>query len=1063
MRIMSRFWLVIALWLTCPSDLIWAQGFTASILGTVTDNTGARVPSADVTVTNLGTQQKTALVSDETGNYTAPLLPPGNYSVSVEMPGFKRIVREPITLQVDQRQRLDFVLEIGEATESVTVSAQTEQVQLENATVGAAVTTQETSELPLNGRLSLQLDLLLPGAQSTVKGHLAGEGGSIFVHGLREDSNYFWLDGMDNTSQAVGEYVVNMPQFSISEFRVMSPTYDAEFGRTAGAQINVLTRSGSNAYHGDIYELMRNSALDAKNFFDPPGPIPTFRRHQFGADAGGRLVRDKTFFYGAWEGLRVAQGESASNTVPTPQEIQGNFSDLGTTIRDPLTGQPFPGNIIPANRINAIGAAVASYYPAPNGPNGLLKVSPTGTLHDDVAFLKLDQVVSAKNRLTGRIAFEDINANQPIAQFGGVTNIPGMGLIEDAQHDYTAGISDVHTFTPTLLAEFRLGWNRYEYNYVQGDYTNDFDGRTGLGAPLTQTKPVDWGMPTIQMAGVYSPLGSQNPEHGPFNTWFFAPTITWIKAKHNLKMGGDLHRFDTNFLISAAARGVFSFSGQYSGNPLSDLLLGYPAFAAVGSLTTGNRQFLFVSKEVAGFIQDDWHVTPKFTTTLGLRYEYTFPATEKRNLMSNFVPSTGQVVIAGQNGQGSALYNADCCEIQPRVGFSWDLFGNGKWALRGGYGVFNELTLINQVLGMWINYPMFKLYSVIGDGKNITLNNVFQNAQATIPQLSAWPQNYKNGRVQQYSFGVQHEVAANTVVDLSFVGTHGTHLYGSLDLNAVQPGPGDVQSRRPYPQFSNISCTCPFATSNYYGLDARVERRFSNGWQFASSFTWAHAMDDYSGSATNAELMNNLNPMQDWGPSIFDVRTRLTFSSLYELPIGRGKRFLSTMNKAEQAVLGGWQLNSILTLHSGNPFNVLLPFDNSNTGENTDRPDAIGDPYKSTPTCQTRTPECFVNPAAFATPAPYTYGNAGRNSLVGPGFENLDMGLSKTFYIGEDKKVVFRSEVFNLLNHPAFDNPGTTGTTDTLGPSFGQIYEAGGGGVGLYGSRQLQFGLRIVF
>ena len=833
----------------------------------------------------------------------------------------------------------------------------------------------------------------------------------------------------------------------------MSPTYDAEFGRTAGAQINVITRSGGNSWHGDAYEFLRNSAMDAKNFFDPAGPIPAFRRSQFGGDAGGKIIKDKTFIFGAWEGLRFSQGESASALVPPPAEVQGNFSGISTVIKDPLTGQAFAGNIIPQSRMNSIGAAIATFYPAPNGANNSLFVSPIGTDRDDVTVMKLDQVVTDKNRLSARIAFEDINYHQPIAQYNNNTNIPGFGLDESGAHDYTTGISDTHMFTPTLVGELRGGWNRWTLRYVQQDNQTNVEQQLGLQG--VSTNPRDWGFPNIQLGGLFSALGpgTSVPQDGPFDTTFVAPTFTWARGKHTIKFGMDWHRFQTDYFQDGNVRGTFNFTGAFSGNALADLLLGIPASATVAVPRNGDTQFLFVSKEYAGFVQDDWRIAPHFTLTLGLRYEYLFPTTEKQNRMANFNPATGQIVIAGQNGVGNELYNADPHEFAPRVGFAWS--PTDKWAVRGGYGIFYELPTIAQFLALRQNVPFFVTDTVVGDGKTITLSNVFSNATGAVyPSLSGFGQNFTAGRVQQFSVGVQREIAPNLILDVGYVGNRGADLYGQVNINQPAPGPGTIQTRRPYPLYANINMYEQIFSSQYDGLEVRAEKRLSNGMHFLASYTYSRAYDESSGSGGTNTQQNSHNINAEWGPSSYDIPQHFSFSYLYELPFGKNRKFLSNMNGVEEALLGGWQLNGILTLHSGQPFTPVLPVDNSNTGQNSDRPNEVGDPFQSTATCQTRTPACWANAAAFVTPPQYTFGTAGRNEVRGPGTEELDFAVAKNFPVtlfGEARRFEFRAEAFNIFNRVNFDNP-----TNTLNASFGRILTA-------EPSRQLQLGLRFVF
>jgi hypothetical protein len=1029
------------------------QGFTAVVLGTVNDNTGAVVPGATVTASNLRTGVKSAVTTDERGNFTLLRLQPGEYRVEAEMPGFKRAVREPVTLQVDQRQALNFNLELGAVEESMTVTAETSQLQTETATVGTVVTNIQTSELPLNGRNFLQLNLLVPGAAPSIKGsNLSSQGGGIVVHGLPENSNYFWVDGVDNTTQTIGQYVVNVPPYSIEEFRVMSPTYDSEFGRTPGAQINVITRSGGNSYHGDTYLFIRNSVFDAKNFFDPPGKIPAFRRGQYGADFSGKIVRDKVFFYGAFEGLTFAEAQSAKNIVPTHQQTLGDFSDLGSVIRDPVTGQAFPGNIIPADRLNPTGLAYAAFYPPPNsGPNSLL-VSPTWNKRDNVIVSKGDWVISPKDRLTFRYAFQSLNFHQPIGQFSNSTNIPGFGIDQIDAHNITTGLSMTHTFSPRLIAEFRMGWNRFEFNYFPQARTQDWCAVLAIQG--CDEGPRNWNVPAVSLNSVYSSLGGNaagnQREPGPFDTTFVDPVLTVIKGKHTMKFGWDFHHFFTYFTNFEGPRGTFTFRGTWTGNPLADLLLGLP-FQATKNVVANmpnDGTFLMDMNATAAFAQDDFRVSSNLSLNIGLRYELNFPATERRNHMANLDLSNGvanaRLKIENQDGVGKRLYEPDYREYAPRFGFAFTPGDN--WAVRGGYGIFYQLILENSPQNLHYAPPFFSGYTIVGDGNRITINNALvAGLVANVPNFNAFTQHLKNGTIHQFSIGVQHALTPTLVVDAGYVGNRGRHIDANLAQNTPLPGPGAVQPRRPNVNWGNINLFGPHFSSQYDGFEARLEKRISKGLHFLTSYTLSRALDD----AGTPQDPRNLKAQ--WGPSNFDIKNHLAFSYVYELPVGSQRTFMSNAHGLQQAVLGGWQLNGIYQYRSGQPFTPVLAIDNTNTQQNQDRPNQVGDPFLSTSSCQTRTPTCWANAAAFATPAPFTFGTAPKNGVRGPSFSQLDFGLAKNFPFGENRKVEFRAEAFNILNHVNLNNP-----VATLSSSFGVISTA-------ENPRQMQFGLRFVF
>jgi hypothetical protein len=1036
------------------SPFLQGQGFTAQVLGTVNDTTGAVVPQATVSATNTGTGQKTTVLTDASGSYVIPQLVPGSYTITAEADGFKRSIRDALTLQVDQRLALNFQLEVGDAAQSVAVTGDVESLQTETATVGGVVTHAQTAELPLNGRNFLQLNLLVPGAGTTVNGsQFSTQGGGMEVHGMPENSNYFWIDGLDNTTQIIGQYVVNIPAFSIQEFRVVSPSYDAEFGRTPGANTNLITRSGENSYHGDAYLFIRNSIFDAKNFFDPRGPIPVFHRGQYGGDIGGKIIKDKLFFYFAGEGLSFAQGESALAVVPTHQETLGNFSDLKTLIKDPTTGLPFPGNIIPANRLNATGLKLAALYPSPNAGTNSLLVSPTGTSQDDVYLLKGDWVVSEKDRLSMRWAFEPEGYIQPISQFSANTNIPGFGEDQIASHHYTTGLSETHVFSSTIVSEFRVGWNRFSFNYFP--YAGYQDWCTNYGIQGCDEGKSNWNLPAISLNSVYSSLGgtASQTEPGPEDTTTFDPTITWVKGQHTLKFGAEYRHFYMDFANGQGPRGTFTFNGQWTGNPLADMLLGLPyqATKTVISNMPNDGIFFETINAASAFVQDDYRVTPHLTLNLGLRYEYSFPATEARNKFANLYMPNGvtsaQLQVEGQPGVGN-MYNSDAKLLSPRFGFAYT--PRDKWVVRGGYGVFYQLVLGNTPQSLHYTVPFSNTYTIIGNGTTVNINDALVTGLvANVPAFSAINQNLKNGMVQQFSLGFQHEFLGGVTLDASYVGTRGRDIDAAENINTPLPGPGSVQPRRPNIEYAAITVLGPAVTSEYDGLEVRAERRLSKDMQILGSFTWSRSFDD-SGTPQDPNDIKG-----QWGPSLFDMPIHLAISYTYQLPFGKGRAFLSHLNRVGDAVLGGWQANGIYQYHSGLPFNPILAIDNTNTLVNQDRPNIVGNPYQSTASCHTGTPTCWVNPAAFATPAAYTFGNAGTDEVRGPNFSQLDFALAKNFQIKERLKVQIRGEAFNIFNRVNFNDPGSKGTAP-LTSTFSVITSA-------QPSRQMQFGVRFFF
>ena len=1042
----------------------WGQGFTAEVLGTVTDNSGASVPQAIISATNSGTGLKTAVTSDAKGGYILPQLAPGDYTLTVEASGFKRYVVEKLTLQVDQRQDLDVKLELGQVSETVNVTSEAPAIQTETATVGGVVTNDQTGELPLNGRNFLELNLTLPGAAQPVKGsNLSTQGGGIVIHGQTENSNYYWMDGLDNTTQTIEQFIINVPEFSIQEFRVMSPTYDAEFGRTPGGNINVITRGGQNSLHGDVYLFLRNSYFDAKNYFDPPGKIPAYRRGQYGGDIGGKIMKDKLFFYGAFEGLNYAQGESGKALVPSVQEAKGNFAELlpTTILHYPHSTTPLPNNAVPASMINQTGQAIANLFPAPNQGSNTLLVSPVGTDRDDVSLIKADYAMTTKDRWSIKTAFELPTFNQPISQFSSNTNIPGYGITQLGVRDITTGLSETHIFSPTLISDVRVGWNRYEFNYVPYARYQDWCGILGIQG--CDEGPSNWNMPSVSFSSVYASLGgaSNQTEPGPFDTTFVDPTITWIKGKHMFKFGGDFHKFLTNFGNGQGPRGTFTFNGSYTGNPLADLLFGYP-FQATKTLITnqGNAGlFLMNMKSAAGFIQDDYKATSRLTLTFGLRYEYNFPAIEERNILANMDLSKGvanaQVLVSGNTPVGgyaaagtNQLYGGDKKQLAPRFGFAYTPKDN--WVIRGGYGIFYQLILEGTPQGLHYTVPFQYGYTIVGNGTTININDALVTGlTANVPAFTAFPSTLKAGMIQQFSLGFQHQLPWQVLVDASYVGTRGRDIDASEPVNTPPPGPGTVQARRPNVLFAGINLYCPCNTMQYDGLEVSVKKNLSQGGQIRTSFTWSRSFD-------NAGTPQDPNSYAgQWGPSSYDIPLHLSIAYVYHMPFGSGQKFLSHMNGFGNAVLGGWQANGIYQYHSGQPFTVTLSSDNSNTLLNQDRPNIVGDPFQSSATCTVGTVSCWINPAAFSKPALYTFGTAGKNEFRGPVFSQLDFSLQKNIFLKEKYRVELRMEVFNIMNQVNLDNP--------VGPLFSTVTNPIGTISSAEPSRQLQFGVRFNF
>jgi outer membrane receptor protein involved in Fe transport len=1034
------------------SSAVWGQTATATLVGRVQDQAGAALAGAEITLTQEATGQERVVTSDAQGGYVFLLLPVGEYTISAERSGFQKLVRRGVVLQVDQRAALDLVLKVGQATETVDVRAGVSLLQTESASVGTVIDRNKVVTLPLNGREFQQLALLVPGAVPPAQGSSLSFRGGFNVAGARESANYFLLDGVDNNNSSANQYTFRPSIDMIEEFKVQTNSYSAEFGRGAGAQINLITKSGTSRYHGNVFEFLRNSALDAKNFFDLPGKIPSFKRNQFGATFGGPLVlprvydgREKSFFFLSYEGLRLRQGVTRAAAVPLPAMLVGDFSSLlnrATPIRilDPNTRQPFANNIIPAARISSIGQAIARAFPAPNNPADAVRnyVSSLSRPNDyDQFSARVDQRVNERASFFVRYS---INQDEQLDVFDGLigtinTNLPGFGRL-DGQRTQSLSVSYTHIITPRTVNELRLGYNRLRQSRFPENAT-DFVSRFGLRGIVNE--PRDYGFPAIRVTG-FDPLGdsTQLPQGRSDNTFHIIDNLSLNRGAHTLKAGVDIRPFQSNNFNASFARGDFRFTGLYTGYGLADLLLGLVAQStrAQGDPVRGRRQ-----KSYGAYVQDDWRVNNRLTLNLGLRYELNPPLTEAFNRMSTFDPATRGIVIAGVSSGGKSVYNWDKNNLAPRFGFAWT--PTQKTVVRGGYGVFYDLLIVGNELGaLFFNTPFRTTENYTGSlATPVTLADPFParllGAGAIAP--NAVQRDLRNSYLQQFSFGLQRELLSDLLVEASYVGSKGTKLLRTRNINQAVLGAGTINARRLYQGFGNITARESSANSIYHSLQLRAEKRWARGLSFLTSYTWSKAIDDSSGvpasTATSNSPQNSYDLRAERGLSEFDSRHRFVFSNIYALPFG------------EHWLTGGWQLSSIVALQSGRPFSPRIGRDVSNTGQLQDRPNLVGNPKLDDPD-----PARWFNTSAFVIQPNNNFGTAGRNILTGPGYANIDASLSKTFRFGEQRQLEFRTEVFNLFNHPNFDLPNATADS----AQFGSVFSAGP-------ARQIQFGLKLAF
>jgi hypothetical protein len=1068
---------------------------SASIVGTVTDSSGAPMAGVMVSVRNTATNANVNVQTAADGNYSSPPLQPGSYSVSAEATGFSKTIQN-VTLAVDQHSRLDFSLKPGQVNESVTIEANAAILETQSAEIGNVRTAQAVNDLPINGRDFFALTYLAPGASSSGTGYTMSRGASnqlglqgVSVNGIRNGDSSTYFDGIQSQDNEYGAMILLPNQDGIQEFKMQTSARDATTGRTGGAAVNLVTKSGGNDFHGDLFEFFRNSDLDARNYFDPP-QIPAFHQNQFGAAVGGRIKRDKTFFFVDFQKAFTIQGQSFLQTVPTDLERAGNFTQLSTVIYDPTTSvtsggvthrTPFQGNIIPITQQSTIGIAIMNLYPHQNLP-GLANnygSTPPRTLSPISGDLRIDHHFGDNDTLFARFSRNHSgNIVNPgyFPQYAGGPIFPGNYTTDGTQ----GVLGFTHVFSPSFLSEFRAGWSRIINTGVNFNQGSKFMDQTGI--PGIDGYGYQW-----QAVGVFSITGPSQVG-GTGNIPFVKATnnkqaswhFNWIHDRHSVKFGYDLYRRAMNTVQMGSPSGNFTFNGQFTQNPASpsgtgagmaDALLGLDASAGLSVWQeTGTRRW-----EHGLFVQDDYRITNKLTLNAGVRYEITTPWSEIHNRLANFVPALNNVYLVNtpQIPQNN-LYNANYADFEPRVGLSYQV--TPKTVIRTGVGIFYDFTSesVNSLGNN--NAPI---------AGNLAITNTtggLPNAPGNIPlsqgflpyqpigqfsplgqSLTFWPRTDPDAMIIQRNFSIQQQLTSDTVLTVAYVGTGGTHLTIYPNINQPVPGPGAAAARRAYPLFAAITEVSHGESSDYNGLQVVAERRFNHGLALNAAYTWGHS-DDITSTTAGGGVQNPLCEKCDRGPSDFDIRHSLVLSWSYELPIGKGKAFGRNWSNRTDAFLGGWKFNSIDTFQSGSPFSVNSGTNTEGSGGGTQRANVIGDYHVANPD-----PSNWFNAAAFGAPAQYTYGNSGRNIIVGPGTNQIDFSLFKTVPLSfrEGMRLEIRAEVFNLFNKPQFDNPNTSGATAgaaTIGiPGAATLTYAGNPAFFQRTSREIQLAMKLYF
>jgi Carboxypeptidase regulatory-like domain len=1082
----------------------FAQTNTGELVGTVRDPQGAAVPGATVTLTSPDTGFVLTQTTPDNGAFRFPAVPPGQYSLSAEKSGFAIAKVDHVDLVVAQTTTADIALSVAQASQTVTVESNVTLTDTENAQLGGEINEAQVTTLPLNGRNFAQLALLNAGVSASGGGggQQGGEGGvsGYSSNGQRSTSNNFMVDGIDNNNYEAGS-VAQLPSIdSIQEFQVQTNNFAAEYGRSSGSIVNLVTKSGTNQLHGSAYEFFRNNVLDARNFFaDPAFAAPELRLNQFGATLGGPIQKDKTFFFGNYEGFRQVAGITNLTNVPTDAERAGFFFN-------PNTGQTVQ---VP---VNPTSAALFALFPQPdtNQPGGNFVSSPTLTNSTDQYMLKVDHHLS-NGLLTARYSYTGAKVFYPYQPGQGVTAIPGYG-VNDKATSHLASLGYTWFISPASLNEFRFGFTRvteFDSNQV-GPQAATYGFNTGWAA----NSPMGLGdLPNITFSGGLvsgvestSNLGAtgNNPAGNWINTLQFVDNFSHVTPRHAWKFGGEARNIRDNRVYDLYFNGQLGFTGsnnpQGIPNPLVDFAEGLPSSSLQFKGNSG-RSYRTTSYDF--FAEDTFKVRRNLTLTYGLRYELNTvlhdatnrSSTWRPNLFSTYLPpSADQTNLAQLEKSGIAtqselggLYNGDHNNFAPRVGLAWSVGQSQETVVRAGYGIFYDTVFGNIPGNVMLNPPYLPDYFIS--------NPLWPNSFGTsgFPVLTITPANLPTPYSQAWNLDVQHQLPSKMLLDVAYVGTTGTHLprFRQIDqayitqaqINALTPNvitrmellgipPPAAQFlsthialmpsivRGPYFGFAQIFEAEDSMSSDYNALQVKLDKQFSHGLTFGIAYTYSKSIDgasDFFGSGANGSTIfpqNNYDTAAEKGLSDFDIRHRFVFNYIYSFPSIR-----NAWSNFPSRLGDGWQISGIVTAQTGQPFSVLTGVDQSSTGLGDDRANVSGDPNNGP-----KTVAKYFNTAAFSLNAPLTFGNSGRNIVEGPGYTDVDFALMKTTLITEHTNLQFRAEFFNILNHPNFALPNNVLTS----PSFGSLYQTpdvaqNNVGLGSGGPRLIQFALKFTF
>ena len=1056
--------------------LMSAVETTGSIEGTVEDATHAVVPDVRITLVNMQTGDSRTLSTGPLGRFVFPSVQVGTYVLTAERASFAKFTLSDLRVSVSTTVTIPVTLSIEGAKSGVSVPAPVTTIEMTDATLGHVFENKSIVDLPLNGRNYLQLTTLVPGSTPPIgysqPFNPKTDGGitsSPQVNGSRAEANNYLLDGADNNEAFLGSAAAVPSVESLQEFKIATHLFSAEFGAAGGAVVNVVTKSGSNALHGSLYEFIRNDALDARDYFSPE--VPILKRNQFGGVIGGPIRRNKTFFFGSYEGLRERSAPTRTALVPTLLERQGDFSQSTAKPVVPTTGLPFPGNKMPFDHINSISKNLLQFYPAPNsGPNESTASPPEPATTDSVLG-KLDHKVSNNDDLMVRFFWQNGDRTfHFVPTLLGALDVPNFPVADKFGFNNWA-LTNSYQFSERTILQSRFSYNRANLKAALPQFAIDANS---LGFNFPVTAPFH-NIPLIGIAG-FTAIGTSNFDDASHvdNVFVLENVLRFTRGRHLITVGGRIGATQVNAGTRTAFMGNYLFTGAASGNAFADFLLGdSSSFLQIG----GDSGRAFRSKDFAYFIQDSFALARHLTMTFGLRHELFLPLYDVRLRTGSFRPGEKSmvrptvprdVVFPGDTGVTSSTYRLDTKNVGPRIGFAWDPFGNGRTSVRAGYGIYYKPLIAFVAFQAFVSPSITNATLVFAPNFSDPFAGAspYTPGQTVLPvgpgtQVNTMDPNLKSSSTQHYSLSIQRQVKRDYVVELGYVGSKSAHLLGTVQINPATFVPGNstaanINARRPFQPYGAVYQQRSGASANYNSLQASLTKRWSGGLSLLGSYTYSRVIDDVSvpqvfqsvdGQPPNVIAANPNNLRAERAASSFDMPQTFTMSFGWELPQ------FPNLSGWRKHLLAGWQFNGILQAHSGAPLTIYDPSDPNLDGETSDRPNLVGNPL---PAGFERTVAHDFHTAAFA-PTPRgenVFGNVGRNSLRSRGFQSFAPSVFKNFALTKRLNLQFRMEAFNAFNHPNFAPP----ISDITSPDFGKIVNTLP-----HNQRQIQFASRLTF